>query len=182
MLNIPNLLTFFRLILIPIFVLVFLWDFNHHRLLSAAIFLIAAVTDWLDGFLARKLKQSSAFGAFLDPVVDKIMVAAALVLLVYEFHNVWIAIAGIVIVSREIVVSALREWMAELGARAAVKVSGIGKVKTAMQMISLLILLSTSLLSSYTGPMILGMILMYIAVLLTLWSMCLYLIAAWKYF
>ncbi len=181
-LNIPNLLTFFRLLLVPIFVGVFLCNFNHHHLLSALLFLVAAVTDWLDGFLARKLNQSSPFGAFLDPVVDKVMVAAALVLLVYEFHSFLMAVAGIVIVSREIVVSALREWMAELGARATVKVSFIGKVKTAMQMIAILLLLGASSFGAPTVGVILGMCLMYIAVFLTLWSMCLYLIAAWKYF
>ena len=142
--NVPNILTFFRLILVPVFVLVFLWNFKNHHLVSAILFLVAAITDWLDGYLARKLNQSSSFGAFLDPVVDKVIVAAALVLLVYEFHNFWMAIAGIVIVSREIVVSALREWMAELGARATVKVSFIGKVKTAMQMIALLVLLASA--------------------------------------
>lgn len=182
MFNVPNLLTFFRLLLVPVFVAIFLCHFNHHHLLSAFLFLIAAMTDWLDGFLARKLNQSSPFGAFLDPVVDKVMVAAALVLLVYEFHDFFMAIAGIVIVSREIVVSALREWMAELGARATVKVSFIGKVKTAMQMISILLLLSASSLGAPTAGMIFGMCLMYVAVFLTLWSMCLYLIAAWKYF
>jgi CDP-diacylglycerol--glycerol-3-phosphate 3-phosphatidyltransferase len=179
-LNIPNLLTLFRLALVPVFILVFFLNFKNHHLFSALIFLIAAITDWLDGFLARKLNQTSSFGAFLDPVVDKVIVVAALVLLVSEFHSFWISMAGVVIISREIVVSALREWMAELGARAAVKVSFIGKVKTAMQMISLLVLLSSpSLVSNWS---VLGILLMYVAVILTLWSMCLYLIAAWKYF
>jgi CDP-diacylglycerol---glycerol-3-phosphate 3-phosphatidyltransferase len=179
-LNIPNLLTLFRLALVPVFIVVFFLNFQNHHWVSAGIFLIAAITDWLDGFLARKLNQTSSFGEFLDPVVDKIMVVAALVLLVSEFHNFWISLAGVVIVSREIVVSALREWMAELGARATVKVSFIGKVKTAMQMIALLVLLASSPVLNYWS--VLGILLMYVAVILTLWSMCLYLFAAWKYF
>jgi CDP-diacylglycerol--glycerol-3-phosphate 3-phosphatidyltransferase len=180
LLNIPNILTLLRLALVPVFILVFLLDFKHHHLISALIFLVAAVTDWLDGFLARKLNQTSPFGAFLDPVVDKVMVAAALVLLVSEFHSFWMSIAGIVIVSREIVVSALREWMAELGERATVKVSFIGKVKTAMQMISLIILLASPALD--TAGVALGILLIYVSVILTLWSMFIYLIAAWKHF
>ncbi len=180
MLNIPNILTLMRLALVPVFILVFLLNFKHHHLMSALIFLVAAVTDWLDGFLARKLNQTSPFGAFLDPVVDKVMVVAALVLLVAEFHSLWMSIAGIVIVSREIVVSALREWMAELGERATVKVSFIGKVKTAMQMIALIILLASPALN--TLGVFLGIVLITIAVILTLWSMLIYLVAAWKHF
>ena len=178
MFNIPNILTMLRLVLIPVFMVVFFWHFQHHELVTALIFLLAAITDWLDGFLARYLNQTSRLGAFMDPVVDKLMVAAALVLLVYQFPTAWVAVAGVVIVSREIVISALREWMAEIGKRATVKVSYIGKVKTAMQMLALLILLSQP--PGMSHIVILGIVLMYVAVILTVWSMCLYLHAAWK--
>ena len=176
--TIPNCLTYFRILLIPVFVIVGFCAFHYHEWVTAGIFLIAALTDWLDGFLARYLKQGSAFGEFLDPVADKLVVAAALVLLVSEFPNPWMAIAGVVIISREIVISALREWMAELGKRTKVKVSYIGKVKTAMQMLAIFILLTQKPVLNSIG--IIGFVLLYIAVVLTLWSMCIYLVAAWK--
>lgn len=176
--TIPNLLTYLRILLIPAFVIIGFCAFQYHEWVTAGIFLVGAITDWLDGFLARYLKQGSAFGEFLDPVADKLVVAAALVLLVSEFPNPWMAIAGVVIISREIVISALREWMAELGKRTKVKVSYIGKVKTAMQMLAILILLSQK--PVITPIVQLGFLLLYLAVILTLWSMCIYLIAAWK--
>ena len=176
--SIPNGLTYFRLILIPVFVVTFYLPIWGKWWITGAIFLIAALTDWLDGFLARYLKQSSAFGAFLDPVADKLMVAVALVLLVSAYPTWWVTIAGVVIVSREIVISALREWMAELGKRATVKVSVIGKLKTTAQMLALLILLSQPV--GYTLITKIGFVLMYAAVILTVWSMFYYLLAAWK--
>jgi len=176
--NIPNTLTWFRIIIIPFFLVAFYMPFPYSRIVAAFLFLLAALTDWLDGFLARQLKQSSAFGAFLDPVADKLMVAAALILLVSQYPNPWMAVPGIVIVSREIVISALREWMAELGKRAVVKVSWLGKVKTAVQMIALLVLISQP--TGMTPVIIIGFVLMYVAVLLTLWSMLVYLFFAWK--
>src|SRR6476660_8095219 len=115
--SIPNLLTLLRISLIPIFVLVFYLPFEWHYIASAIIFAIAAATDWLDGYLARKLQQVSPLGAFLDPVADKLIVAVALVLLVQSHASAWLAIPSAVIVGREIVISALREWMAELGKR-----------------------------------------------------------------
>lgn len=176
--TIPNLLTYLRIILIPIFVVVSYMSFPGHELVVTLIFFVAALTDWFDGYLARYLKQMSAFGEFLDPVADKLMVAAALVLLVSSYPHVWMAIPGVVIISREIVISALREWMAELGQRTSVKVSHIGKVKTAAQMAAVLILL-------YQAPKLntvtyIGLALLYVAVILTLWSMMIYLAAAWK--
>ncbi len=176
--NIPNALTWLRIILIPFFILAFYLPFESSRIIAAFLFLLAAITDWLDGFLARQLHQSSAFGAFLDPVADKLMVAAALILLVSQYPDPWMAIPGIVIVSREIVISALREWMAELGKRAVVKVSMIGKVKTAVQMIALLILISQP--TGMTPIVVIGFALMYVSVILTLWSMFVYLFFAWK--
>lgn len=178
MFNIPNILTLLRLVLIPVFMVVFFWKFQYHEWITAGLFLLAAITDWLDGFLARYLNQTSRLGAFMDPVVDKLMIAAALVLLVYQFPNAWVAVASIVIVSREILISALREWMAEIGKRATVKVSYIGKVKTAMQMLAILILLAQP--PGMTYWVMFGIFLMYIAVALTLWSMMIYLMAAWK--
>jgi CDP-diacylglycerol--glycerol-3-phosphate 3-phosphatidyltransferase len=176
--NIPNTLTWLRIALIPVFLFVFYLPFHYSRLLAAFLFLLAAITDWLDGFLARQLHQTSAFGAFLDPVADKLMVATALLLLVSQYPTPWVVIPGIVIVCREILISALREWMAELGKRAIVKVSFLGKFKTVMQMIALLILISQP--TSMSFWVITGIILMYVAVLLTLWSMLVYLNIAWK--
>jgi CDP-diacylglycerol---glycerol-3-phosphate 3-phosphatidyltransferase len=138
----------------------------------------AALTDWLDGYLARKWNQTSPLGAFLDPVADKLMVAVALVVLLQADPRVLIALPVIVIIGREITVSALREWMAEIGARATVAVSALGKVKTTAQMISIVVLI---LRESVFGPWIygLGVVLLYVAALLTLWSMVLYLVSAW---
>ncbi len=176
--NIPNALTWCRIILIPFFLVIFYLPFHYARLIAAFLFLLAAITDWLDGFLARQLKQTSAFGAFLDPVADKLMVATALILLVSQYPSPWMVIPGIVVVCREIVISALREWMAEIGKRAVVKVSAIGKIKTVVQMVALLILISQP--TGMNNLVIFGLILLYIAVVLTLWSMLIYLGAAWK--
>lgn len=176
--NIPNTLTWFRIILIPVFLICFYLPFEYSRILAGFFFLLAALTDWLDGYLARTLKQTSAFGAFLDPVADKLMVAAALILLVGQYPSLWMVIPGVVIVSREILISALREWMAELGQRAVVKVSFIGKAKTAMQMLAILILISQP--TGYSTIVIIGLVLMYVSVFLTLWSMFVYLGVAWK--
>lgn len=176
--NIPNTLTWLRIGLIPFFLLVFYLPFSYARLIAAFLFLLAAITDWLDGFLARHLHQTSAFGAFLDPVADKLMVATALILLVSQYPTPWMVIPGIVIVCREIVISALREWMAEIGKRAVVKVSMIGKVKTVVQMIALLILISQP--TAMSTVVVIGMALIYVSVILTLWSMFAYLHAAWK--
>ncbi len=175
--TIPNILTLLRIISIPVFVLLFFLHYPYSSYVVAAIFLLAAITDWFDGFLARQLKQISPFGEFLDPVADKLMIAAALILLVVAYPTWWMSLASIVIVSRKIVVSALREWMAELGKRATVKVSFIGKVKTAVQMIAILLILSQQ--PYYNWLAIIGLVLLWVAVILTLWSMCIYLKAAW---
>jgi CDP-diacylglycerol--glycerol-3-phosphate 3-phosphatidyltransferase len=174
----PNVVTLLRLLMIPVFIVTFYWPFEGHRIVTAGIFLLAAITDWLDGFLARHLNQVSVFGAFLDPVADKLIVTAALILLVCEYANPWIALAGVVIVCREILISALREWMAELGKKSVIKVNMIGKVKTALQMVAILILLSQPV--GYTPVVVGGLVLMYVAVALTLWSMVVYMIAAWR--
>mgnify|MGYP002148540625 CR=1 FL=1 len=149
------------------------------NLISALLFIVFAITDWLDGFLARKLNMTSSFGAFLDPVADKLMVAVALVLLVEEHANLWLSLPAVIIIGREIVVSALREWMAELGARAQVAVSQLGKWKTAAQMVALVILLGNPpQLTVWVG---MGYVLLIIAAALTLWSMLQYLLAAWPH-
>ena len=177
-LTIPTILTLLRIAAIPVFMLVFFLPYSWTGIASAVIFTIAAITDWLDGYLARKLGQMSRFGAFLDPVADKLMVAAALVLLVMADPSAWLAIPAIVIIGREIAISALREWMAEIGERASVAVSFIAKVKTTVQMVSLVLLL---IHNDVMGLPIyeLGLILLYVAAALTLWSMFLYLKAAW---
>jgi CDP-diacylglycerol--glycerol-3-phosphate 3-phosphatidyltransferase len=176
--NIPNSLTLFRIILIPVFVLVFYAPFGWSNLLSTAIFGIAALTDWLDGYLARRLKQSSVFGAFLDPVADKLMVAVALVVLVQDNPTILFTIPSAIIIGREIAISALREWMSEIGERTKVAVSIIGKIKTTAQMVAILLLLYKIPLGIFPTHDI-GMFLLYIAAILTLWSMVAYIKAAW---
>ena len=176
--NIPNTLTAVRIVLMPVLVIVFFMPFAWAPLACAAIFALAAATDWADGYLARRLSQVSKFGAFLDPVADKLMVAIALVLIVQRDPVSWIAIPAAIIISREIVVSALRELMAVLGQRATVSVATIGKVKTACQMSALVLMLYHHDL----GPVptfLAGTVLLYVATVLTLWSMAVYLRMAW---
>jgi len=177
-LNLPNILTLLRIALIPVFVVLFYLPGEWTHPACALVFLLAAVTDWLDGYLARRLNQTSAFGAFLDPVADKLMVAVALVLLVQNNPTAWFAIPAAVIIGREIAISALREWMAELGKRAAVAVSIIGKFKTTAQMLALLLLLYQQPIGIFPTHTV-GMALLLIAAGLTLWSMLVYLKAAW---
>ncbi|MBN8440455.1 MAG: CDP-diacylglycerol--glycerol-3-phosphate 3-phosphatidyltransferase [Thauera sp.] len=176
-LNIPNSLTWARIALIPLFVGMFYlpehWMTTVHRNeLATLLFIVAAVTDWFDGYLARALRQTSAFGAFLDPVADKLMVAAALILLV-QLSRVD-AIIAVVIIGREITISALREWMARVGRSASVAVAYIGKLKTAAQMTAIPLLLFDAPIFSIDLRM-LGSVLIYIAAALTLWSMGYYL-------
>lgn len=177
-LNIPTLLTLFRIVLIPVFVVVFYLPYEWSALVCTLIFIIAGVTDWLDGYLARRWNQTSGFGAFLDPVADKLIVAAALVILVgrnpTSFDSSWLALPTVVIIGREIAISALREWMAEIGERAMVAVSSIGKIKTSAQMAAIVFMLySDSAIAD------IGLGLLYVAATLTLWSMLIYLKAAW---
>lgn len=180
--NIPNLITLFRIVIIPIFVLIFyLPEIPYRHIVLTSLFFLAGVSDWVDGFLARKLGQQSAFGAFLDPVADKLMVATALVLLVSanaERSEALMALPAAVIIGREIAVSALREWMASIGDATKVKVSYIGKLKTTAQLLAIGFLLYEKNIGAFQ-PMIVGYILLYVAAILTLWSMVLYLLAAW---
>ena len=181
--NIPILLTWLRIILIPALVgLYYLppaWSVPGGRdLVATVVFVIAAWTDWLDGYLARRWKETSAFGAFLDPVADKLMVAAALIILVY-LDRVG-ALIAVVIIGREITISALREWMAQIGAHKSVAVSMIGKVKTAAQMSAIPLLLYYEPIAGFNVQLA-GTVLMYVAAVLTLWSMVFYLRMAWPY-
>ena len=164
--------------MLPVFVIFFYLPVSWHYLAACVIFVLAAITDGLDGYYARKLGQTSALGAFLDPVADKLMITVVLVLLVEDQPSIWLALPAAVIIGREITISALREWMAELGASSKVAVSGYGKIKTICQMVALGFLIYHNDLFGipiYT----IGMILLYIASILTIWSMILYLKAAW---
>ncbi|MEN9805505.1 MAG: CDP-diacylglycerol--glycerol-3-phosphate 3-phosphatidyltransferase [Pseudomonadota bacterium] len=176
--NLPNLLTLARMFLMPFFVLAYAMPGRLSYLIAALLFSLAAFTDWLDGYLARRLNQTTPFGAFLDPVADKLIVVTALVLLVGHHHSLWLTLPAIVIVGREIVISSLREWMAEMNSRGVVGVAGIGRVKTTFQMIALVVLLATPP-QPVTMFVQLGYVLLYVSALMTLWSMVLYLRAAW---
>lgn len=183
-LNFPMLLTWFRIILIPMFVGVYYlpgtWlSLPEQNIVATIIFGIAAITDWFDGYLARKWGQTSAFGAFLDPVADKLMVAAALILLVNL--NRADSLLAIIIIGREITISALREWMATIGARASITVAYIGKVKTTMQMIALFLLLFANPLIPGVDTLFVGTVCLFVAAVLTLWSMGYYLRMAMPY-
>lgn len=177
--NIPNTLTFLRILAIPLIIVLFHLPIEHAGPYSAIIFALAGFTDWFDGYLARKLGQTSRFGAFLDPVADKLMVAVILILLVEHYGNLWVTLSAMIIIGRELTISALREWMAEVGERGKVAVSYMGKVKTTVQMFALFFML-------YEVPLLgvpcaeLGLILLLIAAILTLWSMLNYLRAAFS--
>ena len=178
-LSLPNLLTSLRIFLIPVLVLCFyLLPLDLRYLASAFIFSIASLTDWLDGYLARRMGQMTPFGAFLDPVADKLLVAVALILLVEAHASALLAIPALVIVGREIVVSAIREWMSTHSDRSGVRVSMVAKVKTGFQMTAIIVLLAQG--PDLTAALvILGYLLLYSAAGLTLWSMWQYLLIAW---
>ncbi len=176
--NIATWLTLLRIALIPFLLLFFYLPWPNARIVCALIFVLASLTDWLDGYLARKLGQTTAFGAFLDPVADKLIVAAALVLLVQNDPEPGLAIASVIIIGREIAIASLREWMAEIGQRGKVEVSWLGKAKTTMQMTAITLLLFAVDLGTETLRPI-GYLFLYVAAILTLWSMVNYLRAAW---
>jgi len=192
MFNWPNILTLLRILVAPILIIVFYLPYAWGHVAAASLFTFAALTDWLDGYLARYLKQSTKLGAFLDPVADKIMVSIALILIVgepqFQFITLFtvvyampvavITIPAAIIVTREIVVSALREWMAEIGKRTSVAVSRLGKIKTVIQCLALIVLLYCDAATN-EFLVICGYILLYIAAVLTIWSMLIYLKAAW---
>jgi len=177
--NIPNTITLTRIIMIPIFVIVFYLPFKWNNEVACLIFTLAALTDILDGYLARKLNQISPLGAFLDPVADKLMVAVVLVLLVQQDPSPLIALPAAIIIGREITVSALREWMAEIGARSKVAVSIYGKIKTIAQMVSLALMIFSDPLFGLPIYEI-GLVCLYVAAILTLWSLYEYMSSAWS--
>ncbi len=187
MFNLPNILTLIRLGLIPVFIILFYLPSPQSNLYAAIVFIVAALTDFVDGYLARKLKLTTKFGAFLDPVADKIIVCTALILIVehyslypdqiYHYLGKFITIPAMIIIAREITVSALREWMAELGKRASVAVSWIGKWKTTIQLVAIAGLIwRNDEIMIYAGVIALN-----IATVLTIWSMLMYLKAGWVY-
>ena len=180
MFNLANIVTLIRVALVPLVVLLFFAEFTGHHLWAAAIFTAASISDWLDGYLARKLNQTSEFGAFLDPVADKLLVALTLILLVADYATAWFILPVSLIIGREILISALREWMAGRGHRDVVAVAFAGKVKTTVQMIAIIILLA----SDPAGPAILwqtGYELIYVAAAHSLYYMVIYFRGAWPY-
>ncbi|KXJ44419.1 MAG: CDP-diacylglycerol--glycerol-3-phosphate 3-phosphatidyltransferase [Cycloclasticus sp.] len=169
-LNIPTILTLLRIASIPIIMVIFYWPIEESRLWCSLIFIVASFTDWVDGFLARKLNLQTAFGAFLDPVADKLMVVIILVLIVQADPAIYIALPVAIIIGREVTVASLREWMAEIGQRSVVKVSRLGKYKTGFQMFSIVCLLFNA--DVYGIPVRgIGIAAIYVAAILTLWSM-----------
>jgi CDP-diacylglycerol--glycerol-3-phosphate 3-phosphatidyltransferase len=177
MLNLPNLLSLLRIVLIPVLVLLYFLPYESAPVWATGVFVVAAITDWLDGYLARKWEQTSPFGAFIDPVADKLIVVVALVMILYKSPVWYVLIPVILIIARELTVSALREWMAELGQRAVVKVSNLGKWKTTFQMIAIGCLIFYKPL--FGLPIFeIGVVLLYLAAWLTLQSMWNYLRAA----
>ena len=176
--TLPTAITLFRIALIPLFVVVFYLPFSWTNIAATSIFFVASVSDWVDGYLARILKQESSFGAFLDPVADKLMVVVVIILLVEAHPSIYIALPSVIIVAREISISALREWLAQLGSSTTLKVSFIGKAKTVAQMWALGFMI-------YSEPLMelpifqIGLLLYYWAAFLTILSMAIYLRAAW---
>ncbi|MEM1261563.1 MAG: CDP-diacylglycerol--glycerol-3-phosphate 3-phosphatidyltransferase [Pseudomonadota bacterium] len=177
-LNLANSLTLVRIVAIPLFAACFYLPWPWARPTAAILFVLAALTDLLDGYVARRFNQTTAFGAFLDPVADKLIVATALVLLVQADPRLSLTLVAAIIIGREITVSALREWMASIGDRTSVAVSFIGKVKTTLQMTGLSLMIWQQPLGALeTYP--LGLLLLLVAAGLTMWSMWVYLRAAW---
>ena len=186
--NIPNILTLLRIALIPVFIGIYFvpeasLSLHYKHVLGTFIFWLASITDYFDGYLARKLNQHSAFGAFLDPVADKLMVTAALVVLVYyrqlDPYLHLDAVIAFIIIGREITISALREWMAKVGESKSTAVSMLGKVKTTFQMLAIMFLLYQERLFGVDTVWV-GAWLIYIAAILTLWSMIYYMLLAWR--
>ena len=176
--TLPTAITLFRIALIPLFVIVFYLPFGWANVVATAIFFIACVSDWVDGYLARSMQLESSFGAFLDPVADKLMVVVVIVLLVEANPSIYMTLPSVVIVAREISISALREWMAQIGSSTTVKVSFIGKSKTVAQMFALGFMIFSEPL--WGLPIFdIGLAIYYLAALLTIASMVIYLRAAW---
>lgn len=175
--NLPNILSLLRVLLVPIFVVCYFSGVSNFW--CAFVVWLAAVTDYFDGYIARRFSLQTAFGAFIDPVADKLIVCSVLVVLAMDYQSLWITIPAVIIISREITISALREWMAERGKRAVVKVSSLGKYKTTSQMLALI-----GLVWKPEGYLmflhIIAYVLYFVACVLTVWSMIEYLKAAYK--
>lgn len=177
--SLPNILTVARIVAVPLVVVLFYWTSNTWAdPLAALVFILAAITDWIDGYLARKWGVTTPLGAFLDPVADKLMVATALVLLVAHDPRWYVVVCAMIIIGREIAVSALREWMSHVGARGKVAVSGLGKWKTILQLVGLSLMMYRNDLLGLPIYDI-GVALLIVASVLTLWSMVAYLRVAW---
>ncbi len=181
--NVPTALTLSRIAVIPVFIVIFYLPVRWANDVCTTLFVIAAITDWLDGYIARKYSLTSRFGAFLDPVADKLMVTVALILLVSrnptEYPTIFLALPSVIIIGREITISALREWMAEVGESAKVAVSYIGKIKTAAQLVAIPMMIFKEPLFGIFPVVDIGLVLLYAAAILTLWSMLIYLKGAW---
>ena len=183
--NLATNLTILRVIVVPIVCLGYLTPFTWSHNVASILFVVGAVTDWLDGYIARNFNQSSLFGAFLDPIADKLMVTSVLVVLVYQLSTLWMVWPALIIIGREIIISALREWMAEIGNRTSVAVSWVGKVKTILQLVALGFLIWYQpggfgfSIGKHSWVYYTGLLLLYISVALTLWSMIMYLKIAW---
>ncbi|URJ28348.1 CDP-diacylglycerol--glycerol-3-phosphate 3-phosphatidyltransferase [Candidatus Blochmannia vicinus (nom. nud.)] len=173
--NIPTYLTLFRVVMAPLFTMLFYLPMSWASTVCTVIFFVAAITDWFDGFLARRWNQTTNFGKFLDPVADKVMIISALILIAEHFHVWWVTLPSSSIIIREVIILALREWVAGIGNGNGIKVSWVSKIKTCVQMLALTALLW----SPYEWIVIIGVIALYISVLLTFWSMCAYLYYAW---
>ncbi|HAC33645.1 MAG TPA: CDP-diacylglycerol--glycerol-3-phosphate 3-phosphatidyltransferase [Gammaproteobacteria bacterium] len=179
--NLPNLLTLLRIALLPVMAMLFFLPFEWGRPAAGWVFLAGALTDIFDGLLARRLNQSSDFGRFLDPVADKLQVGIALILLTYAHSSLWVVVPAVLIISREITVSALREWMAERAVNAVVAVSRWGKMKTVVQMWALTMMIYQQPLFGILPTYLIGLMLLQVALVLTLWSLWDYLRGAWPY-
>ncbi|MBN4076029.1 CDP-diacylglycerol--glycerol-3-phosphate 3-phosphatidyltransferase, partial [Gammaproteobacteria bacterium AH-315-E17] len=163
---------------IPVFITIYYSSIPGSHLIASAIFILACITDWLDGYLARKLNQCSDFGAFLDPVADKLLVTVTLVMLAANYTSPWFVAPAAIMVAREVLISALREWMSSSNQRNVVAVGYIGKLKTTAQMLAIIVLLAADP-DSFNVLLIVGYVLIYISAILTLWSMFIYLKSAW---
>lgn len=180
--HLPNALTWVRVACIPLLVLIHISVESHHWV-AAACFAVAASTDLFDGYLARRFDATTALGEFLDPVADKLLVITALVLLIGQYGSLWLTLPGIIIVCRELMISALREWLAETGKQLRIPVSFLAKIKTGLQMVAITILLANQPNMSLAGIhpwTVIGFILIYVAAIFTIWTMCLYVQFAWK--
>jgi len=174
----PNFLTFLRIFIIPFFLLFCYLPFYFLHDIAIVLFLFSALTDWFDGYTARKMDKISSFGAFLDPVADKLIVTVAFMIIISKYHEVWIVIPIIINIIREILISALREWMAKIGNSHIVNVTYLGKIKTTIQMIAIIILLKQISINRLT---IFGIILIYLSTFITLWSLIIYMKSAYPF-